>query len=568
MLDLKRRIEIAKGKERAELVLKNLKIVNVFSHEIIEGDIAIEDGEIVGIGKYDGKEEIDGKELYASPGLIDGHVHIESSLVTPGEFAKAVVPKGTTCIIADPHEIANVCGVNGINYMLKASEDLPLDVFLMFPSCVPATEFETSGAILSDEDIKELIDNERILGLGELMDYPSVINCSEKALKKIKASKGKIIDGHGPSIEDKDLSAYVAAGVKTEHECSTIKELLDRLRLGMYILIREGSAARNLSELIKAVNPYNLRRCLFCTDDRHPEDIIKDGHINNNLKVAVKNGLDPISAITMATLNAAECYGLKGKGAIAIGYDADIVLFKDLESFEPRMVFKKGKLVAKDGRALFDVKKVVDERVLNRINIKDINEDMFRLRLKEDVANIIRLLPFSLVTKKVKKKVVLRDSEFRCEDNEGLLKLAVIERHKGTGNVGLGIVEGFGLKGGAIATTIAHDSHNLIIIGDNDKDMTAAALEIQRVKGGVTVVSNGKVLSTLSLPIAGLMSDEDIETVNHKLSEIIKISYERLNVSRDFDPVMTLAFLALPVIPELKLTDMGLFNVINFTFEV
>lgn len=568
MLDLKRRIEIAKGKERAELVLKNLKIVNVFSHEIIEGDIAIEDGKIVGIGNYDGRKEIDGKGLYASPGLIDGHVHIESSLVTPGEFAKAVVPKGTTCIIADPHEIANVCGISGIEYMLMASENLPLDVFLMFPSCVPATQFETSGAVLSDEDIKSLIDNERILGLGELMDYPSVIGCNEKVLKKINAARGKIIDGHGPSIEDKELAAYVAAGVKTEHECSTTKELLDRLRLGMYILIREGSAARNLSELIKAVNPYNLRRCLFCTDDRHPEDIIKDGHINNNLKVAVKNGLDPISAITMATLNAAECYDLKGKGAISIGYDADIVLFKDLESFEPIMVFKNGKLVAKDGRPLFDVKKVVDSSVLNRIKIKDINEDMFRLKLKEDVANIIKLLPFSLVTKKVKKKVLLRDKEFRCEDNEGLLKLAVIERHKGTGNVGLGIVEGFGLKGGAIATTIAHDSHNLIIIGDNDRDMVTAALEIQRVKGGVTVVSKGEVLSTLPLPIAGLMSDDDIETVNQKLSEIIKIAYERLNVSRDFDPVMTLAFLALPVIPELKLTDMGLFNVINFTFEV
>lgn len=405
MLDLKRRIEIAKGKERAELVLKNLKIVNVFSHEIIEGDIAIEDGKIVGIGNYDGRKEIDGKGLYASPGLIDGHVHIESSLVTPGEFAKAVVPKGTTCIIADPHEIANVCGISGIEYMLMASENLSLDVFLMFPSCVPATQFETSGAVLSDEDIKSLIDNERILGLGELMDYPSVIGCNEKVLKKINAARGKIIDGHGPSIEDKELAAYVAAGVKTEHECSTTKELLDRLRLGMYILIREGSAARNLSELIKAVNPYNLRRCLFCTDDRHPEDIIKDGHINNNLKVAVKNGLDPISAITMATLNAAECYGLKGKGAISIGYDADIVLFKDLESFEPIMVFKNGKLVAKDGRPLFDVKKVVDSSVLNRIKIKDINEDMFRLKLKEDVANIIKLLPFSLVTKRLKRRL-------------------------------------------------------------------------------------------------------------------------------------------------------------------
>ncbi|SEF42598.1 Adenine deaminase [Caloramator fervidus] len=568
MVDLKRRIKIAKGEEKAQLVLKNCKIINVFSHEIIEGDIAIDDGKIVAVGKYEGFKEIDLKGLYASPGLIDGHVHIESSLVVVEEFAKAVVPKGTTCIIADPHEIANVCGIDGIEYILNASKDLPLDVFIMLPSCVPATKFETSGAVITDEDIKRLIDNERILGLGELMDYPSVINCNEEILKKVEAAKGKIIDGHGPFIEDKELLAYLASGVKTEHECSTLKEFVDRLRLGMYILIREGSAARNLTELIKAVNPYNLRRCLFCTDDRHPEDIIKDGHINNNLKIAVRNGLDPISAVVMATLNAAECYGLKYKGAIAPLYDADIVIFKDLIDFEPVLVFKKGELVAKDGKPLFEVKKFIDNKVLNKINIKGLKEDMFKIKFKEDFVNVIELVPFSLITRNVKKKVVLRDGEFKCEDNDGLLKLAVIERHKGTGNVGLGIVEGFGLKKGAIATTIAHDSHNLIIIGDNDKDMYIAALEAEKLKGGIIVVSQGKVLKELPLPIAGLMSDKDIETVNKDLSEIIEVAYNKLNVSRNFDPIMTLAFLALPVIPELKLTDMGLFDVKNACYLI
>ncbi|KRQ87573.1 Adenine deaminase [Caloramator mitchellensis] len=568
MDELKKFVNIARGKQKAELVIKNCRIINVFSHEIIEGDIAIEDGKIVAVGDYEGLNELDAKGLYAAPGLIDAHVHIESSLVTPGEFAKAIVPRGTTSIIADPHEIANVCGIDGIEYMLKASEKLPLDVFLMFPSCVPATDFETSGATLTDEDIKSLIDNQRILGLGELMDFPSVINAEEKILKKIEASKGKIIDGHGPSIIGKDLNAYAAAKVRTEHECSTVNELVERLRLGIYILIREGSAARNLAELAKAVNPYNLRRCLFCTDDRHPEDIINFGHINNNLKIAVKNGIDAISAITMATLNAAECYGLKDKGAIAPNFDADIVLFKDLVNFEAIYVFKNGKLVAKDGNALFEAPKHYDERVLNRINIKNINYDTLKIMLREEVASVIKLMPFSLVTKNNKRRINLIDGEFRCENNENLLKLAVIERHRGTGNVGLGIVEGFGLKNGAIATTIAHDSHNLIVIGDNDEDMIKAVKEIEKVKGGITVVSRGEVLNTLPLPIAGLMSDEDIETVNRKLTEIIELAYERLNVSKDYDPVMTLAFLALPVIPELKLTDKGLFNVMNFTFEV
>lgn len=567
-MDLKRRIEIANGLQKAQLVLKNCKIVNVFTHEIIEGDIAIDDGKIIAIGEYFGIQEIDVKGMYVTAGLIDAHVHIESSLLTPQEFAKAVVPKGTTTVIADPHEIANVCGIEGIRYILNSSKDLPLDVFIMIPSCVPATEFETSGAVIDENDIKEFIYEDRVLGLGELMDFKSTIAADNRILNKIEAANGKIIDGHSPFLEGKELNAYKVAGVMTEHEASTVKELIDRIRLGMYVLIREGSAAKDLVNLINGVNEYNLRRCLFCTDDRHPEDIIKYGHINNNLKLAVKEGLDPISAITMATLNAAECYGLKDKGAIAPNYDADIVVFKDLENFEPYMVFKKGTLVAKEGTPLFDVKNIVDSSVLNKFNVKEINDEIFKLKLNEDVANIIELVPHSLITRAVKKRVNLVEGEFLCSQNSNLLKIAVLERHKKTGNIGIAIVEGFGLKNGSIATTIAHDSHNLIVIGDNDKDMVIAVRELERVKGGITVVSNGEVLRTLELEIAGLMTNKPINVVNEILSDILYISYNKLNVSRDFDPILTLAFLALPVIPEIKITDKGLFNVINNTFEV
>lgn len=553
--ELKNKITIAKGDKKAQLVLKNCKIINVFTNEIIEGDVAIEKDTIVGIGQYDGIEEIDLKGKYLSPGFIDGHVHIESSMVTPAQFAKAIVPRGTTSIIADPHEIANVKGIDGIKYILEDSKNLPLDVFVMLPSCVPATPFENSGAKLEADDLKELIGEERVLGLGELMNYPGVINTDESVLQKIIMAEGKKIDGHGPIISDKELNAYIVAGISTEHECSTLEEMLNRLRLGMYVLIREGSAAKNLKELIKAVSKDNLRRCLFCTDDKHPEEILKDGHIDYNIKLAIESGIDPIDAIKMATLNSAECYGLKGKGAIAPGYTADLVVIDNLKDFNILKVFKNGKAVSENLQPLFQGTPSSTEKVANSVNIQKIKREDLDLQLKSENVNVIGIEPHSLVTKKLERKM-----------NDNLLKVAVIERHNKTGNIGLGLVEGFGLKNGAIASTIAHDSHNIIVIGDNDEDMLHCIEEIQRIGGGITIVSNGKVLDSLPLTIAGLMSSEPLEIVNKKYKNMLKIAHEELNVNSEIEPFMTLSFIALPVIPELKITDMGLFYVNDFKF--
>lgn len=563
-----RTIDIASGREKAELVLKNAKIINVFSHEIIDSDIAIDDGKIIGIGEYSGDEEIDLKGKYVSPGFIDGHVHMESSMVSPAEFARAVVPRGTTTIITDPHEIANVRGIEGIKYMMDASEDLPLDVYFMIPSCVPATSFENSGAVLKAGDISKLIDHERVLGLGELMDYPGVIFKDGDVIDKVELAHKyvKIIDGHAPEISGKELNAYVAAGVLTEHECSTADEMLDRLRLGMYILIRQGSAARNLEELIKGLTRENMRRCLFCTDDKHPQDILSDGHIDNNVRLAIKKGIDPVSAVQMATINAAECYGLKNKGAIAPGYDADLIVIDNLEELNVLKVFKKGELVGEHKKPLFDVTSTDTTNVTHTVNISDIEEKDLKIKTKSEMVNVIKLQPHSLVTEKVTRKIKESNGEFEFDKNVDILKLAVIERHKRTGNIGLGLVEGFELKGGAIASTVAHDSHNIIVIGDNDKDMLAAVAEVTRVGGGITICSNGDVIETLQLKIAGLMSEDSMESVNEKLKMMLKVAHETLGVSKNLDPFMTLSFLALPVIPEIKLTDMGLFDVTKFEF--
>ncbi|ABW17941.1 adenine deaminase [Alkaliphilus oremlandii] len=563
---IKKRIDIAAGRIKSSLVLKNGKIVNVFSGEIIDGDIAIEEGTIVGIGKYEGLEEIDLKGKYVSPGFIDGHVHIESSMATPSEFAKAIIPRGTTTIIADPHEIANVCGMSGIEYILESSKNIPLNVYVMLPSCVPATTFENSGAILKAEDLKQLIDHESVLGLGELMDYPNVIQGEDGILDKLVMAEGKVIDGHGPVIKDKELNAYVVSGIRTEHECSTAEEMLDRLRLGMYILIREGSAARNLKELIKAVNQDNVGRCLLCADDKHPEDILLNGHIDHNIRLAVEAGISPVNAIRMATLNAAQCYGLKNLGAIAPGYDADIVILEDLQKFKVDAVFKKGNLVAKEHKALFTLTPEDHSKVMDTVNIKSVAEADLKIKLKSNQVHVIRLLPHSLVTKKVVREVEIEDGFFKYSDHTDILKLAVVERHKATGNIGLGFVENFKLKGGAIASTIGHDSHNLIVIGDNDGDIIAAIEEVVKVGGGITIAADGQILKTLELPIAGLMSKEPIEKINGDLGEMLEIAYEKLGVNREIEPFMTLAFLALPVIPDVKLTDMGLFDVQSFQF--
>ncbi len=564
--NIRNRIHVASGKKKAELVLKNARVINVFTSEIIEGDVAIQDGFVAGVGSYEGETEIDVKGKYLSPGLIDGHVHLESAMVSPAEFAKAVVPLGTTTVIADPHEIANVAGIKGINYILEATENLPLQVYVMLPSCVPATGFENAGAVLTAKELAPLYKHKRVLGLGEMMDYPGVINADESILEKIKGAENRVIDGHGPNLKGHELNAYVAAGIKTEHECSTKEEMIDRLRQGMYILVREGSAAMNLKELIQVVSRENVRRCLFCTDDKHPEDLLRRGHINNNLRMAVEEGIDPVAAISMATLNAAECYGLKQIGAVAPGYKADLVVFDDLVHFDAKMVFREGNLVAEDGKPLFGTHHQEGSMVANSVHLPEINKDSLALKLSSDIVNVIQLQPHSLVTLKTIRKINVVDGEFTYHKRLDILKMAVIERHHATGNIGLGLVEGFGLKNGAIASTIGHDSHNLIVIGDNDEDMLTAIKEINRVGGGITICSQDKVIKTLPLSIAGLMSNKSLEEVNHKLKNMLEIAWNELSVNRNIDPFMLLSFLALPVIPQLKLTDMGLFDVDRFQF--
>jgi len=459
-MKLKQFIDAAAGRKKADVVFRNGKIINVFTGEVLENSLALKDGRILGYGAYEGEREIDLNGAYIAPGFIDAHVHLESSLTTPENFASLVVPRGTTTVIADPHEIANVCGLDGIRYMIEATENLPLDCHFMLPSCVPATSFENSGAILEAEDLAELIDKERVLGLGEMMDYPSVINAAEPVLKKLRLARDRDmpIDGHSPMVERKELNAYCGAGVKTDHECSTPEEMRARLRRGMYVLIREGSAARNLAGLISGITAANIRHCAFCTDDKQPEDILKDGHISHNIRESVKLGLDPVWAIQMATLNAAECYKLKGKGAIAPGYDADLVILEDLKNFKVLEVYKSGILVARDGKDLTKREQNPGLAVRDTVKIRTIKPEDFVLSLESDVVRVIRIQPHSLVTENVVRKVERDgDGNFTRNPNLDILKMAVVERHSGNSHIGMGLVENYRLKGGAVA---CHSSWN------------------------------------------------------------------------------------------------------------
>ena len=568
-MDLKRLIDVAAGRRKADLVLQNARIVNVHTHEVSDGSLAVDQGVIAGIGAYEGRKELDLNGAYLLPGLIDSHVHIESSLVSPEQFARLVVPRGTTTVIADPHEIANVAGLEGIRYMISAAKKAPLDVYFMLPSCVPSTSFEHAGAVLDAAALEELIDDDAVLGLGEVMDYPSVAAGDEGILAKIAlaAKRNKPIDGHGPMLEGRGLNAYRAAGIQTDHECSTLDEMRDRLRIGMRILIREGSAARNLSTLIKGVGPHTSRYCSFCTDDKQPEQILSEGHIDHSLRLAIENGLDPLTAIQMGTLNAAEGYGLARKGALAPGFDADMIVVDNLRHFTVQQVYKRGVLVARNQEALFAVNTPDISRVSGSVKVGELSQESFRLKLRGDLVNVIHLHPGNLITEKAVRKVYIDEQGFFVHREKlDILKLAVIERHRGRGNIGLGLVEGFQLKNGALATTIAHVSHNLIIIGDNDRDMLTAARELISCGGGMCAVREGKVLDTLPLPIAGLMSNEGADQLNQRLSRINRTAYEALRVNPQVDPFMSLSFLALPVIPELKLTEMGVFDVTNFEF--
>lgn len=558
-------IDMAAGRKEVDLLITHCKVIDVFNQLIVDGPLAIGHGKVVGYGcDYKAKQTLNANGGYVMPGLIDGHVHIESSSLIPTQFARCILPFGTTTIIADPHEIGNVCGLDGIRYMLEASRKTPLNVQIMLPSCVPATPFEQAGCVLEAEDLVQLINEPGVKGLGEVMDYPSVINHDLNMMNKLWMAKDhdRVIDGHSPGVKGKDLTAYVMAGIMTDHECSTTQEMLDRIRLGQYVLLREGSTCKDLLNLIPAITPANARRCVLCTDDREPSDILTSGHINKSLRLAVANGLDPILAVTIATLNAAECFRLKGKGAIAPNYDADLLIVKDLQSFEAKHVFVAGKEVARDGKLLVEWDDYVSDNVLNTVRLPELSTQNFTLPLTTEKVNAIGVKPGSVLTAHLQLEVKKdSDGNFDCQLNPGLNKLAVIERHHATGNMGLGILANYGLKNGAIAVSVAHDSHNLVVVGDNDADMLLAAKDVEAIGGGFSLCQNGKVLANLALPIAGLMSDQPAQHVADQLHHMIDVAKQSFGINPQAHPLMTLVFMTLPVIPELKLTSTGLFDV-------
>ncbi len=565
MASLKDRIRIASGEGKADLLIRNGRVVNVFSGEIEKKDVAIFGGVIVGFGDYPAREIIDVKGDFLCPGLIDGHVHIESSMVTIPEFARAVLPNGTTTVIIDPHEIANVLGGKGIRFMAESARRIPLNVFVMIPSCVPATHMETSGAILKAVDLKPFAKEPWAIGLAEMMNFPGVISRDPEVLKKIEMAKGKRIDGHAPSLSGKGLYAYLSAGIRSDHECTTLKEAKEKMENGMWIMIREGTTARNLKGLLPLVTSKNSRRFFFVTDDRHPKELLEEGHVNSMVRKAIQWGTDPILAIQMATLNGAEYFRLDDLGALAPGYRADVITFDSLARFRVKKVFKDGVLVAEDGKILprsmgtLPFSPGIRKRGLR---IKTIKKNDLLLRSDEPFAKIIQLIPNQIATNKVVKKIPLKDGVAFPDIEEDILKIIVVERHRATGNIGIGFVRGFGLKKGAIGSTVAHDSHNLVIVGTNDRDILKTIEVIQAMGGGLAVVSGEKVVASLPLPIAGLMAEEPIAQVNLRLEALLRAAK---NIGCKIqDPFMTLSFLSLPVIPELKITDKGLIDVNQF----
>lgn len=551
-------IAVAAGREKADLVLKNAKYLNVFSNEFLCGDIAVANGLIAGVGKYDGKTEIDVSGKLVLPGFIDAHIHLESSMVTPAEFAKAVVAHGTTTVITDPHEITNVMGIDGVEYMIQASQNLPIDVHFMMPSCVPATEIDESGAELDCKDIDLYLDNKKVLGLAEMMNYVGVINGDKNVLSKIVTSQAhhKKIDGHAPELSGNDLNAYIAAGVYSDHECSTFENALEKLRKGQFIMIREGTAAHNLKALMPLLTQQYYSRCMFATDDKHPSDLLYGGHIDYIVKQALKNGADPIVALKTATHHAARYFLLNNKGAIASGYLADIVVVDNLEDFNVETVFKCGKLVF-DGEVKDFSAPTVDEKLAEKcfdtFHLDSVTPSSFKVDGK---LGLIGLVGGELLTRNL-------GTADKIDVENDILKIACIERHKGTNHIGVGYVKGYSLKSGAVATSVAHDSHNIITVGCNDDDIAVAVNAIKDSKGGIAVVENGKIKALLELPIAGLMSDEPLTTVNEKL-ENAKLSAYELGADKSIDPFMTLSFLSLPVIPSLRITTKGVFDAENW----
>ena len=571
MTGLEELIRVASGEGEVDLLITNGRVVDVFSGQIEKKDIAIFRGRVVGFGDYRARQVIDVKGDFLCPGLIDGHVHVESSMVTIPEFARAVLPNGTTSVIIDPHEIANVLGQRGIRFMAESAKGIPLNVFIMIPSCVPATDMETSGATLKAKEIRSLIKEPWAIGLAEMMNFPGVILRNPDVLMKIEAAGGKRIDGHAPMLSGKGLYAYLVAGIRSDHECTTPKEAMEKLKGGMWIMVREGTAARNLKDLLPLVTPKNARRFFFVTDDRHPKELLEEGHINTIVGQAVRLGLDPILAIQMATLNAAEYFRLDDLGAIAPGFRADIVAFDHLSRFQVKKVFKDGVLVAENGKILS--RSVKGPKWLFRtgatilqgkktIRTASITKEDLLLRSQQPLVKVIQLIPGQIITRKVVKRVTLKEGVAYPDIRADILKMVVFERHRATGNIGVGFVQGFGLTQGAIGSSVAHDSHNLVIVGTNDEDILLAVHRLKAMGGGLVTVMNRKVLADLPLPIAGLMADVSVREVYQQLKTLHR-SAKSLGCKLP-DPFMTLSFLALPVIPELKLTDKGLVDVMQF----
>ena len=556
-------IKTARGLQPADLVLHNANIINVFSAEIINADIAILNDTIVGIGAgYEAPQVIDLKGRYIAPGFMDAHVHIESSMVQVPQFTRAVLPLGTTSVVADPHEIANVLGYEGIRYMMESSKYNPLNVFFTLSSCVPSSALETAGSELRAFDILTFLREKWVVGLAEMMNYPGLLEGDPDVLDKLRIVDGKRIDGHAPELSGKDLNAYIAAGVESDHECTTVEEAREKLRLGMYIMIREGTGTKNLHDLLPLVTPDNERHIMFCTDDRHPNDILNQGHINFIIKSAIQQGLDPIRAIRMATLNTAEYFGLKKLGAVAPGRIADLVVFDDFESFHIEQVYKNGKLVAQDGAAIYELPMRAEVPVRSSVNIHWLEGDEFKIPVKGRRARVIGIVPDQIVTHQLHYDVKTNNGFVDSDVERDVIKLFVVERHRATGRIGKGLINGLGLKHGAIASSIAHDSHNVIVAGVEDSDIFKAVTTINKMGGGIVVVEHGNVLQAMELPIAGLMSLKPLEEVSGPMSDILSAT-RSLGVQLD-DPVMTLSFMALPVIPSLKLTDRGLVDVQKF----
>jgi adenine deaminase len=566
-MNLKKLISVAKGETPADLLLKNCRIVNTFIGEIEQADVAIYDDRIAGVGDYDkAKEIIDLQGRFLAPGLINGHTHIESSMLHPARYAQAVVPRGTLAVVTDLHEIANVCGPAGIKFVMDWARKLPLDMLFMAPSCVPATHLETSGAQISSKEVKKILASPNVIGLGEMMNFPGVVSGDEEVLNKIGASQGRVIDGHAPGLSGKELNAYLSAGILSDHESTTLEGGKEKLRRGMYLMIREGSSEKNLDALLLLVTDNTYKRCFFVVDDRSCSDLLREGDIDAVVRKAISRGLEPVRAIQMATINTAEYFRLHDRGAIGPGYIANLITITDLAKLEIDMVFYQGKLVAKQGKPFFPVHPITlelkDTVRIKSPTTKSLSLQAKRSDLSEESYPVIEIVPGQIVTKKAVEEIKVVDGVMMPDGERDILKLVVVERHKASGNIGVGLVKGFGLKKGALASSVAHDSHNIIAVGTNDFDILKAIEEINRLQGGLVVCANLEILASLPLPIAGLLSPEPLDVVVFQHENVEKAAASLGNLPPA--PFSILSFLALPVIPELRLTDLGLVDVNEF----